>query len=291
VAILHSHRNILQVVEHARVHVEDGRVVEVRADSGRLLTWNIPHANLACLLLGQGSSITQEAARLLAAERVLVGLCGTGGTPLFLAAVGEYRPTDRALTWMERWRSPAWRLAAAKNLHLQRIGLVLRRFPRHSIAPPEAAVAAFEAAIHRADDLDALRGAEAAFAKTLYAHTAAALGIPWRGRIRDDDQTDLPNRRLDAANYLAYGVAATALWICGIPFFLSVQHGASRAGGLVFDAADVLKDATCLPLAFKTSHLPWPQARETIVQDLQQIDAIALLIAWLDNVLALPGAT
>jgi CRISPR-associated protein Cas1 len=102
VAILHSHRNIWQVVEHTRVHVEDGRVVEVRADSGRLLTWNIPHANLACLLLGQDSSITQEAARLLAAERVLVGLCGTGGTPFFLAAVGAYRPTDRALAWMER---------------------------------------------------------------------------------------------------------------------------------------------------------------------------------------------
>jgi len=287
-AILHSHRNVLMVVEHARVHVENGRLIEARADSGRTLVWNIPHANVACLLLGQGASLTQEAARLLAAERVLVGFSGTGGVPLFLAAVGEYRPTERAIAWMTAWQSADWRLRAAKTLHRRRLELVQRWLPKQGIPSPDALVGMFQAAIASAVSIDALRSAEAAFAKSLYAHIAQAVGIPWKGRQRDveDDARDLANKRLDAANYLAYGAAAAGLWVIGLPFFLPVQHGAGRAGGLVFDAADVLKDAICIAGAFQTAHLSWPQAREEIVRRLQEANAIAEAIAWVDACLA-----
>jgi CRISPR-associated protein Cas1 len=287
-AILHSHRNVLMVVEHARVHVEDGRLIEARADSGRTLVWNIPHANIACLLLGQGASLTQEAAHLLSAERVLVGFSGTGGVPLFLAAVGEYRPTERAIAWMNAWQSADWRLSAAKRLHRRRLDLVRTWMPRHGIASPDALIDMFQAAIASAPSIDALRGSEAVFAKSLYAYVAQALDIPWKGRQRDieDEARDLANRRLDAANYLAYGAAAAGIWVVGLPFFLPVQHGAGRAGGLVFDAADVLKDAICLPGALQTAHLSWPQAREEIVRRLQQADAIAEAISWVDSCLA-----
>ena len=50
--------------------------------------------------------------------------------------------------------------------------------------------------------------------------------------------------------YLAYGLAATTLWVLGIPHGFAVMHGKTRRGALVFDVADLIKDALVLPWAF-----------------------------------------
>lgn len=62
--------------------------------------------------------------------------------------------------------------------------------------------------------------------------------------------TDAANRFLDHGNYLAYGLGAMATWVLGLPHGLAVLHGKTRRGGLVFDAADLVKDAAMLPQAF-----------------------------------------
>ena len=45
-------------------------------------------------------------------------------------------------------------------------------------------------------------------------------------------------------------MGATACWVLGLPFGLAILHGKTRRGGLVFDAADIIKDAIVLPQAF-----------------------------------------
>ena len=45
-------------------------------------------------------------------------------------------------------------------------------------------------------------------------------------------------------------MGATATWVLGLPHGLAVLHGKTRRGGLVFDAADLVKDAAILPQAF-----------------------------------------
>ena len=45
-------------------------------------------------------------------------------------------------------------------------------------------------------------------------------------------------------------LGATATWVLGLPAALAVLHGKTRRGGLVFDAADLIKDAIVLPQAF-----------------------------------------
>ena len=69
-------------------------------------------------------------------------------------------------------------------------------------------------------------------------------------RAKQGGGIDLANRFLDHGNYLAYGLGATATWAIGLPHGLAVMHGKTRRGGLVFDAADVIKDALVLPQAF-----------------------------------------
>ncbi len=43
---------------------------------------------------------------------------------------------------------------------------------------------------------------------------------------------------------------ATTLWVLGIPHGFAVMHGKTRRGALVFDVADLIKDAIVLPWAF-----------------------------------------
>ena len=67
---------------------------------------------------------------------------------------------------------------------------------------------------------------------------------------RNAEQGDLANDFLNHGNYLAYGLAATTLWVLGIPHGFAVMHGKTRRGALVFDVADLIKDAIVLPYAF-----------------------------------------
>src|SRR5690606_34443353 len=69
-------------------------------------------------------------------------------------------------------------------------------------------------------------------------------------RAKRGNGIDPANRFLDHGNYLAYGLGATATWVLGLPHGLAVLHGKTRRGGLVFDVADLVKDATILPQAF-----------------------------------------
>jgi CRISPR-associated protein Cas1 len=63
--------------------------------------------------------------------------------------------------------------------------------------------------------------------------------------------TDRVNGFLDHGNYIAYGYAAVVLHTLGIPFAFPVLHGKTRRGALVFDVADIIKDALVMPLAFQ----------------------------------------
>ena len=49
---------------------------------------------------------------------------------------------------------------------------------------------------------------------------------------------------------MAYGLAATTLWVLGIPHGFAIMHGKTRRGALVFDIADLIKDTLILPWAF-----------------------------------------
>ena len=68
--------------------------------------------------------------------------------------------------------------------------------------------------------------------------------------VRARDAEDTANSFLNHGNYLAYGLAATTLWALGIPYAFAVMHGKTRRGALVFDVADLVKDALVLPWAF-----------------------------------------
>ena len=268
--ILHSKRANIYYLQHCRVLVNGGRVEYVTDAGKRSLYWNIPIANTTTVLLGTGTSITQAAMRELAKAGVLVGFCGGGGTPLFSAnevdievawfsPQSEYRPTEYLQAWVRFWFDDDLRLLAAKNLQqlrLQRLGQQWRHRTLRD-AGFQVDGSRLDELLQRsgrnielAQDNTALLTEEARLTKALFKLAVDTVGYGDFTRAKRGSGSDPANRFLDHGNYLAYGLGATATWVLGLPHGLAVLHGKTRRGGLVFDAADLVKDAEILPQAF-----------------------------------------
>lgn len=263
--ILHSKRANLYYLEHCRVMQKDGRVLYLTEAKKENQYWNIPIANTTSILLGTGTSITQAAMRMLAQAGVLVGFCGGGGTPLYmgndiewLTPQSEYRPTEYLQGWLSFWFDEEQRLSAAKKLQHARIDylrkvwskdreLMLAGFNAKDASILDA-LDSFDSQIDTATKVSYLLAIEAQLTKQLYKMAAQQNSISKFTRERE--ATDKANVFLNHGNYLAYGLAATTLWVLGIPHGFAVMHGKTRRGALVFDVADLVKDAIVLPWAF-----------------------------------------
>ena len=268
--ILHSKRANLYYLEHCRVLVNGGRVEYVTDAGKRSLYWNIPIANTTTVLLGSGSSVTQAAMRELAKAGVLVGFCGGGGTPLFSAnemdmevawfsPQSEYRPTEYLQAWVGFWFDDALRLYAAKAFQRARTARLRTQWAQRPLREAgfiadasrlDELLARTTRNIELAPDTTALLTEEARLTKALFKLAVDTVGYGDFSRAKRGSGSDPANRFLDHGNYLAYGLGATAAWVLGLPHGLAVLHGKTRRGGLVFDIADLVKDAAILPQAF-----------------------------------------
>ncbi|MEH6669889.1 type I-F CRISPR-associated endonuclease Cas1f [Halopseudomonas sp.] len=269
--ILHSKRANVYYLQHCRVLVKGGRVEYVTDEGKQSLYWNIPIANTTTLLLGTGTSITQSAMRELAKAGVLVGFCGGGGTPLFsanevdievawMSPQSEYRPTEYLQAWVRFWFDDDQRLEAAKIFQRMRLERIERLWLNNRAFEEAGFKVSAERLRHlleqaakrnvEAGDNTMLLTEEARLTKALFKLAVDTTGYGDFTRAKRGTGGDPANRFLDHGNYLAYGLGATATWVLGLPHGLSILHGKTRRGGLVFDVADLVKDATILPQAF-----------------------------------------
>jgi CRISPR-associated protein Cas1 len=264
-AILHSKRANIYYLEKCRVMQKDGRVLYLTEAKEEKQYWNIPIANTTVILLGTGTSITQAAVRMLASAGVLIGFSGGGGTPLlmgneieWLTPQSEYRPTEYIQGWLSFWFDEQKRLEAAKQFQQLRLEYLRRTWAKDKDLKTEGfnieddditrALASFAAKIEHANNVTELLLTEAQLTKNLY--KAAISRTQQKDFNRNPESVDDANVFLNHGNYLAYGLAATTLWVLGIPHGFAVMHGKTRRGALVFDVADLVKDALILPWAF-----------------------------------------
>ena len=264
-AILHSHRANLYYLEYCRVMQKDGRVLYLTEAEKQNLYYNIPIANTTVLLLGTGTSITQAAMRMLAQAGVLVGFCGGGGTPLLMATEiewmtpqSEYRPTQYLQGWLSFWFEEKQRFNAGIQIQEKRIEYLNRVWAKDRDLKNEGiriedttlqtALNRYQRRLGSAEKHADLLLTEAELTKSLYKYITNA--IDFGDFKREREGIDKANAFLNHGNYLAYGLAATTLWVLGIPHGFAVMHGKTRRGALVFDVADLIKDAIVLPWAF-----------------------------------------
>lgn len=263
--ILHSKRANIYYLQHCRVMQKDGRVLYLTESDKENLYYNIPIANTTCILLGTGTSITQAGMRMLSQAGVLVGFCGGGGTPLFMGTEiewftpqSEYRPTEYVQGWLSWWFDEEKRLVIAKQLQIQRLEFLIKTWQKdkelheygfHSQHDDiQQLFQHYHTKINQQTSVNDLLTLEGRMTKDLYKIASILTQHPHFSR--DHDGVDTANAFLNHGNYLAYGLGATTLWVLGIPHGFAVMHGKTRRGALVFDVADLIKDAIVLPYAF-----------------------------------------
>ena len=264
-AILHSKRANIYYLEKCRVMQKDGRVLYLTEAKDENYYWNIPIANTTVILLGTGTSITQAAMRMLASAGVLVGFSSGGGAPLlmgneveWMTPQSEYRPTEYIQGWMKFWFDDTKRLLAARQFQHARLDYLQSVWSKDRDLKAEgflvsdtaigAAINKFKTQIDQTQKVGDLLQLEAQLTKVLYRYAAQ---MTKHGEfVREREATDVANGFLNHGNYLAYGLAATTLWVLGINHGFAVMHGKTRRGALVFDVADLIKDALILPWAF-----------------------------------------
>jgi len=306
--ILHSKRANIYYLEHCRILVKGGRVEYVTEEGKASLYWNIPIANTTCVLLGTGTSITQAAMRELAKAGVLVGFSGGGGTPLFSAhevdvevawitPQSEYRPTQYLQHWVRFWFDDELRLEAAKRFQQAR----LKRLEHHWFKSRALRDAGFDVPANQLQPLlersastienvlstiDLLT-LEARLTKDLFKIAVRTVGYDEAFiRAKRGASADPANRFLDHGNYLAYGLGATATWVLGLPHGLAVLHGKTRRGGLVFDVADLVKDAVILPQAFISAMAGHDEQefRQACIENLTRSESLDFMIDTLKQI-------
>ncbi len=304
--ILHSKRANIYYLQYCRVLVNGGRVEYVTDEGKQSLYWNIPIANTSVVMLGTGTSITQAAMREFAKAGVLIGFCGGSGTPLYagnevevdvswLTSQSEYRPTEYLQHWVSFWFDDRQRLAAA--LAFQRVRI--QQIQRHWLGPHMQRESGFVPDENRLCQLLAqyeknlthcrtstdLLAQEAVMTKALYKLAANTVNYGEFTRAKRGGGVDVANRFLDHGNYLAYGLAAVATWVIGLPHGLAVLHGKTRRGGLVFDVADLVKDALVLPQAFIAAMAGEDEQefRQRCISGFQRAEALDVMIESLQN--------
>lgn len=307
--ILHSKRANIYYLEHCRVLANGGRVEYITDEGKRSLYWNIPIANTTTILLGTGTSITQAAMRELAKAGVLVGFCGGGGTPLFTAnevdmdiswfsPQSEYRPTQYLQAWVRFWFNDQLRLKAAKMMQHVRLGRIHHHWLANRtlsdlgfVVEPEflePELGRSHEGVEAAPDVESLLAEEARLTKRLFRLAVQATGYGDFARAKRGGGSDPANRFLDHGNYLAYGLGATAAWVLGLPHGLAVLHGKTRRGGLIFDAADLVKDAVIMPQAFLAAMRGDDQQefRQACIESLVANESLDFMIDTLKEVAA-----
>lgn len=126
---------------------------------------------------------------------------------------------------------------------------------------------------------------EARLTKALYKLASQSAQYGDFTRAKRGGGCDTTNRFLDHGNYLAYGLGAVATWVTGLPHGLAVMHGKTRRGGLVFDVADLIKDALVMPQAFIAAMAGDEEQafRQRCISHFQHADALDLMISTLQE--------
>ncbi|HET7314168.1 type I-F CRISPR-associated endonuclease Cas1f [Salinisphaera sp.] len=305
--ILHSKRANLYYLQHCRVLVKGGRVEYVTDEGRESKYWNIPIANTTSILLGTGTSITQAAMRELAKAGVLVGFCGGGGTPLFMAnevdidvawltPQSEYRPTEYLQQWVRFWFDDDLRLEAARAFQRSRLATIRTLWTTDRALQDagfsinskrlESALRTQAEGIDQSRETNELLTLEARLTRTLFKLAAQSVDYGEFTRAKRGSGIDPANRFLDHGNYLAYGLAATACWVLGLPHGLAILHGKTRRGGLVFDVADLVKDGVILPQAFISAVRgdEEQEFRQACIERLTQVEALDGMIDTIKRV-------
>lgn len=243
--IPHASRHGLLWLDRGALGVEFGCLQFITAggnlDAG---AYRIPHQAVSMILLGPGSTVSQDALRLLARHGTLLAAVGEDGVRCYTAPPLGPDRSDLARCQARLWADPKKRLDVARRMYAWRLGEVLP---------------------HR--DIAVLRGIEGARMKKSYKLLAEQFGIAWKGRRYDRSKPNAADDANQAINHAATAVQAAAtiavVSLSALPQLGFIHEDSDQS--FVLDVADLYRDSVTLPIAFAV-------AREAKTNDKDPID-------------------
>lgn len=227
---LASEKEPLLYLEASIVCINDG-FLTVR--SGKEGFKTIAPSGHLLLLLGAGTSITQEAAIFASFHDLQISFArGHCNIHSFFMS-GRFQD-PLAITNQVRLLDTA-KLDTAKKL--LKIRLLRNKDSRELI----------EEAMNL-KDLPSLVAWEARWTKQIYREFVQEFQVP--RFVRDFDAKDSINSKLNILNNALYSICTAICFSCGLHPSIGFLHGYTRRGGLSFDLADIYKNQTTLPIAF-----------------------------------------
>ena len=214
-------------IEHAVIEQEAYSIAMITKD-GRT---PIPIANVTCLLLGPGTTITHAAIKALSECGCMIIWCGENIRKYYAVGKGETGSAKNILKQVK--------LVCNPDLHIQVVRrMYLLRFPE------------FKQSNYT---IKQLRGAEGIRVKQAYQTASKIYKVPWKGRnykIKDIDASDDINRALTIAFDLLYNICHAAIISLGYSPALGFIH-TGKMESFVYDVADFYKVEIAIPAAFE----------------------------------------
>jgi CRISPR-associated protein Cas1 len=213
-------------LEHCVIH-RDANAITARDTKGVV---HIPAATLGALLLGPGTTVSQQAMVLLAES---------GSTAVWVGEHGvRYYAHGRTLARSSRLLEAQAKLVSNTRSRLRVARqMYAMRFPGEDI---------------EGLTMQQLRGREGARVRRIYREHAQRSGVEWKRRDYDIDDfaAGSPiNQALSAANTSLYGVAHAVIVALGCAPGLGFVH-TGHIRSFVYDIADLYKADITIPTAF-----------------------------------------
>lgn len=213
-------------LEYCHVH-RDANAITAEDTRG---TVHIPAATLGALLLGPGTTISQQAIVLLAES---------GSTAVWAGEHGvRYYAHGRALTHSSRLLEAQAALVSQRNTRLRVArDMYAMRFPGEDTAGLT---------------MQQLRGREGARIRRVYRAQSQRTGVDWDRRDYDPHNyagSNPINQALSAAHTSLYGVVHAVIVALGCSPGLGFVH-TGHARSFVYDIADLYKANISIPIAF-----------------------------------------
>lgn len=238
-----SEKEPFQYIEKAKIMMKDGFLTAMRGKDGMKV---IAPSSLFFLLLGAGTSITQEAAIFCAQNDLQLCFARGGSNIHSIWMSGRYANPEslkNQITKIEKNR-----LAYAKALLIYRFHL-LNRLTKEN-----------KAEIENLNTVNEILLYEARWAKSIYREFSLKYKVEFTRNTNSLESTDYINERLNILNNALYSVVSAICYAVSLSPSIAILHGESRRGGLAFDLADLMKTQIIFDLAFnpteyKTSKL------------------------------------
>ena len=214
-------------LEKCHIH-RDSNAITATDERGVM---HIPAAALGALLLGPGTTVTQQA---------MVLMSESGSTVVWVGEEGvRYYAHGRSLAHSSRLLEAQAQLVTNQSSRLRVARqMYAMRFPGEDTSGLT---------------MQQLRGREGARVRKAYRENSKRTGVPWTGRdydFEDFESSDPVNQALSSANTSLYGVVHSVIVALGCSPGLGFVH-TGHIRSFVYDIADLYKADLTIPLAFE----------------------------------------